>query len=256
VIKQCLTKDPDERWQSAGDIARELKWIAEGGSQSSAAVPTIQLRRKHEYLAWGVAGLAAVLALVFALLFLGRQPETQPVIRSLILPEENTTPLITQDNAGPAVLAPDGSGLAYVAIDSHGQTLIWVRKLNETHARPLPGTDNAGFPFWSGDSRQIGFFSGGKLKTTGLEGGTSSVVCDALLGRGGTWNAQGTILFAPTFESGLFQGPSTGGTPRPVTTLDKSKHDSHRWPQFLPDGRHFIYLAITHNNARDPNNGI
>src|ERR1019366_1031536 len=83
-----------------------------------------------------------------------------------------------------------------------------------------------------------------------------TVVCDAALGRGGTWNSDGTILFAPTFESSLFQVPSSGGTSQPVTKLDKSKHDSHRWPHFLPDGRHFLYLAITHNNPRDPNNGV
>jgi len=256
VINQCLAKDPDERWQSAGDIARELKWIAEGGSHSSAVVPAIQRRGRREYVTLGVAGLCAVLALLFALLFFISKPQPQPVVRALILPEEKTTPLITQDNAGPAVLAPDGSALAYVAMDSNEQTLVWLRKLNETHARPIPGTDGAGFPFWSADSRQIGFFSGGKLKTTGLEGGTSSIVCDAPLGRGGTWNSDGTILFSPTFESGLFQVASSGGTPKPVTVLDKTKHDSHRWPQFLPDGKHFLYLAITHNNTRDPNNGI
>jgi len=256
VIKQCLAKDVDERWQNAGDIARQLKWIAEGGSQSSAAVLPIHRGSQREYLAWGIASLGLALAVLFLVLFLTRKTEAPPVIRSLILPEENTTPLITQDNAGPAVLAPDGSALAYVAMDSHSQTLVWVRKLNESHAHSLPGTDGAGFPFWSPDSRQIAFFSGGKLKTTGLEGGTSSVVCDAPLGRGGSWNSEGTILFAPTFESALFQVPSTGGTPKPVTTLDRSKHDSHRWPQFLPDGKHFLYLAITHNNTRDPNNGI
>jgi Tol biopolymer transport system component len=89
-----------------------------------------------------------------------------------------------------------------------------------------------------------------------MEGGSPSVVCDAPLGRGGTWNSDGTILFAPTFESGLFQVASSGGAPQPVTKLDKSKHDSHRWPRFLPDGRHFLYLGITHNSPRDPNNGI
>ena len=256
VIKQCLAKDPDERWQSAGDIARELKWIAEGGSHSSANVPAIQRRGQRDYVMLGVAGLCVALALLFALLFFIRKPQPQPMVRALILPEENTTPLITQDNAGPAVLAPDGSALAYVAMDSHGQTFLWMRKLNETHARPLPGTDGAGFPFWSADSRQIGFFSGGKLRTTGPEGGTSSIVCDAPLGRGGTWNSDGIILFSPTFESGLFEVQCSGGTPKPVTKLDKTKHDSHRWPQFLPDGKHFLYLAITHNNTRDPNNGI
>ena len=256
VIKQCLVKDPDERWQTAGDIARELKWIAEGGSQASAPIPAISKRRSREYLAWGTAGVAAVLGLLFALLFFTRGTETQAVIRSLILPEENTTPLLIQDNAGPVVLAPDGTALAYVAIDTQGQILLWVRKLNESHAHPLAGTDGANFPFWSADSRSLGFFSGGKLKTIAIEGGSPSVVCDATLGRGGTWNKEGKILFAPTFESGIFLVPSSGGTPQALTNLDKSKHDSHRWPQFLPDGHHFLYLAITHSNPRDPNNGI
>jgi eukaryotic-like serine/threonine-protein kinase len=183
-------------------------------------------------------------------------PKPEWAIRSLILPEENTTPLFTNDNAGPVMLAPDGGALAYVATDAQGQSLLWVRKLNELHARPVPGTEGAIYPFWSADSRAIGFFAGGKLKTTPMEGASPSVVCDAPLGRGGTWNSDGTILFAPTFASGLFQVASSGGTPQPVTKPEKSKHDSHRWPLFLPDGRHFLYLAITHNSPRDPNNGI
>jgi eukaryotic-like serine/threonine-protein kinase len=256
VIKQCLAKDPDERWQNAGDIARELKWIAEGGSHASSPIPVGPRRISREYLPWGLAAFGFILAVVMGLLYARYEPKSEQVIRSLILPEENTTPLITQDNAGPVMLAPDGSALAYVAIDSHGQIMLWLRKLNELHARPLPGTDGANFPFWSADSRAIGFFSGGKLKTVTLDGGSPSVVCDAPLGRGGTWNSDGTILFAPTYESGLYQAPSSGGTPQPVTKLDKSKHDSHRWPRFMADGKHFLYLAITHNNPRDPNNGI
>jgi serine/threonine protein kinase/Tol biopolymer transport system component len=256
VIKQCLAKDPDERWQSAGDIARELKWIAEGGSQASAPAQIIPHHRKLPYLPWATAAFGVAIAIVFGALLANRTPKPQPLVRSLILPEENTTPLITQDNAGPVVLAPDGSALAYVATDAHGQILLWVRKLNELHARPIPGTDGANFPFWSVDSHSLGFFAGGKLKTIPLDGGSPSVVCDAPLGRGGSWNSEGTILFAPTFESGLFQVSSSGGTPQPVTKLDKSKHDSHRWPHFLPDGRHFLYLAITHSSPRDPNNGI
>ena len=256
VIKQCLAKDPDERWQSAGDIARELKWIAEGGSHASTPGQIIPRRQRIPNLPWVLAALGFGLAILFGVLFASHTTKAERVIRSLILPEENTTPLIVQDNAGPVMLAPDGSAVAYVATDAHGQILLWVRKLNELHARPVAGTDGANFPFWSADSRAIGFFAGGKLKATPMEAGSPSVVCDAPLGRGGTWNSDGTILFAPTFESGLFQVASSGGTPQPVTKLDKSKHDSHRWPLFLPDGRHFLYLAITHNSPRDPNNGI
>jgi eukaryotic-like serine/threonine-protein kinase len=240
----------------AGDIARELKWIAESGSQPGAIAQPISRRDLRQYLPWTLAAVGFLLALTFGLLYVHHSAQPQQLIRSLILPEENTTPLLIQDNAGPAVLAPNGSALAYVAIDTKGQILVWLRKLNEAHARPLPGTDGANFPFWSADSRAIGFFSGGKLKTVSIEGGAPSVVCDALLGRGGTWNSDGIILFAPTFESGLYQVPSSGGTPQLVTKLDQSKHDSHRWPLFLPDGKHFLYLAITHNTPRDPNNGI
>ena len=256
VIRQCLAKDPDERWQNAGDIARELKWIAEGGSHASSPAHVIPRRQRVLSLPWALAAGGLALAVLFGWLFVNQASKQQPLIRSLILPEENTTPLITQDNAGPAVLAPNGSALAYVATDTHGQILLWVRKLNEIHARPIPGTSNANFPFWSYDSRAIGFFAGGKLQTIPVDGGSPTVVCDAALGRGGTWNTDGAILFAPTFESSLFQVPSSGGTPQPVTKLDKSKHDSHRWPHFLPDGRHFLYLAITHSNPRDPNNGV
>jgi Tol biopolymer transport system component len=256
VIRQCLAKDPDDRWQSAGDIGRELKWIAEGGSQTSAAPHVVSARPTLSYLPWALAALGLALAILFGMLFATRTGKPQPLVRSQILPEENTTPLVMQDNAGPVMVAPDGSALAYVASDAHGQILLWVRKLNELHARPIAGTDGANFPFWSADSRTLGFFAGGKLKTTSVDSGSPSIVCDAPLGRGGTWNADGTILFAPTFESGLFQVPGSGGTPQPVTKLDKSKHDSHRWPLFLPDGRHFLYLAITHSNPRDPNNGI
>src|SRR5262249_58975644 len=131
----------------------------------------ISPRNTREYAAWGIAALGVILAIIFGSLFVARASKPQPLIRSLILPEENTTPLLMQDNAGPAVLAPNGSALAYVAMDTQGQILLWLRKLNETHARPLPGTDGANFPFWSADGRSLGFFSAGKLKTISTEGG-------------------------------------------------------------------------------------
>jgi eukaryotic-like serine/threonine-protein kinase len=257
VVTQCLAKDPDERWQSAGDAARELKWVAESGSQTGVA-PLVSAKQKaRERLAWILAAGALCAAVVLAGFYVReRKPQSENSLRFYIFPEENTTPLLTQDNAGPVVLAPDGSALAFVATDAQGQILLWVRKLNDLHARPLPGSEGANHPFWSADSHFLGFFAGGKLKTVSAEGGSLSVVCDAPLGRGGAWNANGIILFSPTFESPLYQVSASGGTPSAVTTLDKSKHDSHRWPRFLPDGRHFLYLAINHNEPRSPNDGI
>src|SRR5207244_8038570 len=113
-------------------------------------------------------------------------------------------------------------------------------------------------PFHSGllIAAPWGFFAGGKLRTVSSEGGLPSEICDAPTGRGGTWNADGTILFSPDFQNPLAQVPASGGTPKPATVIDSSKHESHRWPYFLPDGKHFLYLAVIHGNARDVNDGI
>ena len=184
--------------------------------------------------------------------------DTNPayVVRSVISAEEGTLPILTGDFAGPPVLSPNGKVLAFSAAGEQGSVLLWVRPLSEIHARALVGTEGATFPFWSADSRAVGFFSGGKLKTVSADGGMPSEVCDAPSGRGGSWSADGIIVFSPDFQNPLLQVPASGGTPKPATVIDTSKHDSHRWPYFLPDGKHFLYLAVTHRNTRDPNDGI
>jgi Tol biopolymer transport system component len=154
------------------------------------------------------------------------------------------------------VLSRDGKALAFVASDTQGKTTLWVRDLNGLHARSLAGTDGATFPFWSPDGRSLAFFAGGKLKAVPVEGGMPADIWEAPAGRGGTWNAQGTILFSPQFESAIYRVPASGGGPTPVTTLDKTKHDSHRWPYFLPDDRHFLYLAVNRTAGHEPNDAI
>jgi hypothetical protein len=124
------------------------------------------------------------------------------------------------------------------------------------HARALPGTEGATFPFWSPDSHALGFFAAGKLKTVLAEGGTPFEVCDAPTPRGGTWSSKGIIVFAPTYMSTLSQVAATGGVPQRLTVMDHSRHDSHRWPRFLPDGDHFLYLAVSHHSTRDPNDSV
>jgi len=256
VVKKCLAKDPDDRWQSASDLATELKWMAEGGSQAGAPAPVLGKSRYRERAAWAVAAVALVACAILAAIYFTGRTKTTPVVRSLISVEEGTFPIMTGDFAGPPVVSPDGNAVAFVAAREQGAVLLWVRPLNSLHARALTGTEGATFPFWSPDSRNLGFFSGGKLKTVSIEGGTPSEVCAAAIGRGGTWGTQGTIVFSPDFQSPLEQVPATGGTPTPATVMDKSKHDSHRWPYFLPDGRHFLYLAVVHANAIDKNDGI
>jgi Tol biopolymer transport system component len=144
-------------------------------------------------------------------------------------------------------LAPNGRVITYVAYKTGQSPQLWVRRLDESAARVLAGTDDASFPFWSPGSRFIGFFAQGKLKKidVGGGGGPPFTVCDAVAGEGGTWNRDNVIVFAGDGASGLFRVSADGGVATPVTKLDAASGEySHRWPQFLPDGRHFVYLAM------------
>ena len=121
---------------------------------------------------------------------------------------------------------------------------LQVRRLDEPEARVLPGTDGAQYPFWSPDSRHLAFFADGKLKRVEASGGPPLNLCDARDGKGGSWGSQGLIVFAPSFDTTIHRVPETGGEAEPVTTLDEDRgDDSHRHPRFLPDGRHFLYVA-------------
>jgi len=256
VVKKCLAKDPDERWQSASDLASELNWIAEGGSQAGIPSPVTLKRNARERLAW-IAAVTGICAAVWAGAAYYRETgKPGQVVRAVIPTEEGTSPVFAGDLGGPVVLSPDGKAVAFGASDAQGKVTLWVRDLDGLHAHSLAGTEGATFPFWSHDGRSLGYFAGGKLKTVPVEGGTPGDVCDAPAGRGGTWNAQDTILFSPQFESAIYQVPASGGTPSAVTTLDTAKHDSHRWPYFLPDGKHFLYLAINRMAGREPNDAI
>lgn len=256
VVRKCLAKDPDERWQSASDLASELKWIAEGGSQAGLPAPVPSKRKHREKIAWALAALGLLTAAAVGVIHLRETSKPGRVVRSFVSPEAGTSPVFAGDFGGPPVLSPDGSAIAFVAARSQQAVVLWVRPLNSLHARALVGTEGATFPFWSPDSRFLGFFAGGKLKTVPVDGGTPSDVCEAPAGRGGAWNAQGIIVFAPQFQGALQQVAAAGGAPKPVTALSGSAYDSQRWPYFLPDGKHFLYLAVTHENSRDANSGI
>ena len=144
-----------------------------------------------------------------------------------------------------AAISPDGGTIAFVT-GSSGGTKLWVRPLNSLIARELPGTDGATFPFWSPDGGSLGFFAGGKLKRIEVAGGLPTVICDVGLGRGGTWNEEGVILFNSVNDGPLLRVSANGGTPVPLTTVDKAQgENSHRWPQFLPGGRRFLYFVRT-----------
>jgi eukaryotic-like serine/threonine-protein kinase len=245
VAKTCLAKDPDERWQSASDLARELKWIAESGSQAGIAA-SIPARRL-----W-IAAIAA--ALVLAALGGGwivsrfRQPAADAsVLRVSIDPPEGGA-FFFGTALGGIALSPDGKTAAFVATVS-GETALWVRPLNGTGAHMLPGTDGAYYPFWSLDSKSVAFFTeNNKLQSIELAGGTPSTICDVsggsggAGGRGGAWTSDGQIIFG-VFGAGLFRAPASGGAPSPLTAVDASRGElDHRWPQLLPGGRLLFWV--------------
>ncbi len=233
--KACLAKDPNERWQTAHDVKLQLKSIAEAVPGGEAARRNARTLSTRERGAW-IAGVLALLAILGATYLRRSATAVHPAWSYIIAPERTTFSYF----AGPVTLSPDGRRLAFVATTSQGKETIWVRSLDSPAAQELPGTEGASYPFWSGDSRFLGFFANGKLKTMEASGGPVLTVCDAPGTRGGTWNRDGTILFAGTW-SPIYRVSASGGVPTPVTNPNRPAL-SHRWPYFLPDGRHFLYL--------------
>jgi serine/threonine protein kinase len=241
VVKTCLEKDPDERWQNAHDLMRELKWVAEPGSEAATRGP-VGGGRNRERLAWIAATATLLLALIAALPFVIahlREPPVDTRVIRLSIP----APTLSTVGGQSFAISPDGRRLAFVAADSSGKPRLWVRQLDSLNPQPLPGTDGASSPFWSPDSRFIGFFGDGKLKKIDVSGGSPQTLCDAPHNRGGTWNRDGVIVFAPRTRSALYRVTAAGGEAAPLTTLEQASEYSHRWPQFLPDGRHYLYLS-------------
>ncbi len=245
VVKTCLAKDPDERFQTAHDLNLQLKWIAEAGSQAGVPAPVVRRRKSREMVAWAFAGLFLIVATmgVGAHLRSLRTP-AQVVVAEIVLPKR------PRGAGEPLVMSADGHSLAFRATDQAGKLALWVRPLDALSAHPLEATGDARFPFWSKDGRSIGFVSEEKLKTIDVSGGPPTVVADAPSYGGGTWNLNGTILFVPDFGKGLYQVAASGGKPAPVLTLDSAKFQYYLWPQFLPDGKHFLYQGV----ALDPRN--
>jgi Tol biopolymer transport system component len=237
AVKKCLAKLPDERWQSASDLASELKWIAESGSQAGVAGRASVGRSRREAAAW-------LLVAVLSVLLIGGGAAWWQASNRHAAPMyfHTSVPFATNDLA----LSPDGRTLAMVAYSAQANNyMLWTYEVGGHRTSWLEGTQGASYPFWSPDGKFIGFFADGKLKKVDVLGGQVQVLCDAPNGRGGTWNRDGVILFTPdSLGLGLFRVSSSGGSPVEVTKPDTTRSEqSHRWPVFLPDGKHFIYLA-------------
>jgi Tol biopolymer transport system component/tRNA A-37 threonylcarbamoyl transferase component Bud32 len=253
VIRLCLEKDPDERIQTAHDLRLNLQAISEEKpvqAVTQASHPTTLGRA-----VWIAAfGAALVLGALGALL-LYHPAKPAPSIRASISPPPNSSFHLAGDYAGPPVVSPDGRLVAFTAASAGSRVELWVRPINSLEAHPIEGTTGATFPFWSPDSRSLGFFILGKLKKVDVNTGSPVDVTDLQQGRGGTWGAGGTIVFSPNPNSALMKVSAAGGTAEPLTKLDPES-DSHRWPFFLPDGKHFLYLALNHDPSKSANDAI
>ena len=251
VIRACLIKDPAERMQTAHDVAMNLRWAMDA---APADTGKSRLSRRR------MAGLGVfALALIALAGFLGyhwAQSADMPVsFHSEIPPPDKFLFAATGDAGGMPVLSPQGDKLAFVAHSSDAK-LLWVRSLSSDAARPLDGTAGAQHPFWSPDGRYLGFFAGGKLMRISADGGPLITLADAPNPRGGSWSIHDVILFEGDFRGGLMKVNAQGGPAEAATTLDMARHSTHRWPWFLPDGNHFVFLATNHTGGDPRQNGI
>ncbi len=243
IVKKCLAKDPEERWQSARDVTDELKWIAEGGSQASllTAAPkdsgaTQGAPAWTSKLSWAMAaGLALLLVVTVGALWRA----TRPVERALVRLDVDLGPEVSLDSprGTDAILSPDGTRIVYVS-----QNRLFTRRLDQPNATELAGTQGVNAPFFSPDGQWVGFFSQGRLQKISVEGGSAITLCDASTGYGGSWGEDDNIIAALNTGGGLSRIPSAGGPPTPVTDLQNGEV-THRWPQILQGGKAVLFTA-------------
>ena len=242
LIHTCLAKDPNERWQGMGDVARQLRWLqsalsnAKSGAVARGTVPAAS----RAWRSWKpVAAVIAGVAIGAAAMWMMPRAATAPLaVHALLLPPENN--YLT----GGLALSPDARTLAFVTTDANGERQIWVRPLDADRAQPIEGTNDASDPFWSPSGTEIAFFANDQLKRIAVGGGPAAVICEAGAGAGGSWSPGGTIVFQPHQQGALMQVAASGGRPEPASALNADNADTHHlYPAFLPDGRHFVFYV-------------
>ena len=249
LLRRCLEKDPRRRLSAIGDARLELNETSEAAPDAAAVTPVAPTaRRSWPMIVASTAAGIAITALAMFQVFRPTVP-TEPRRLTIVAPENTSLFPDSRESA----LSPDGRMVAFVTggITGIASTQLWVRPLSEPKARVIQGVAGAHLPFWSPDSKRIGFFANGKLNTIAAEGGRIDVVCDAPDGRGATWNSTDEIVFAPASAGPLMRVSARGGEPAPATSLDAGqKETGHRFPFFLPDGRHFLFAALPGANAQ------
>jgi serine/threonine protein kinase len=248
IVRRCLEKKPEQRFHSAHDLGYALEVVASSntsGSLQTDVLPVLPVTDSpkrggwRDYLGWLVAGICALIAALSLWMFwFNRSQPTAQTVRFNILPPDKTN---FCENS--FAVSPDGRLLAFCAADANGKGQLFLRPLNSFASQPLPGTQDAALPFWSPDGRSLAFYSESKLKRIDISGGSVQTLCAAENAGGGTWNNAGDLIITPSGGE-LFRISANGGVPTPLTTLDKSRGELfHAFPQFLPDGQHFLYYA-------------
>lgn len=240
VVRTCLEKSPDDRFQTAHDVKLQLKWVTDASTSAMpAAARSRRLASRRVLIGLAASsGLIALAVAFFAFTLSGKLRDArQPVSAEINAPPGADFGAAVM---GAAAISPDGKHLVFVAGDSKSSKL-WLRDLSTGRTALLPGTDDALFPFWSPDSRFVAFFATGKLNKVSIDGGPVQIICDAVEGRGGSWSPNGTVIFTPNITEPLYRVPEGGGTPQKLT--DAKPGWTHRNPYFLPDGEHFLFIS-------------
>jgi len=240
LIARCLQKEPRQRLRDVGDAALEL---TERGGVERPHPATVTAAPRRRWLAWAAPAAACVLGLAAGGALFHRAARA-PLVRASLPPPADAEYFLASRQPGPASVSPDGTRIVFAARDEQHGVKLWLRRLDSVDATPLPDTDNASYPFWAPNGSSLGFFAGGKLKRIDLQSGSVVALADAPFGKSGTWNERDVIVYAPSYNSGLLRVSAQGGTATAVTRLDPVQHqNSHRFPQFLPDGDHFVFLV-------------
>ena len=238
LLQGCLAKDPEQRVQTAHDVKLQLQWIQEGGSQAGVPAPVAARRRGRERTAWIAAAVAGVVALALTAWVL-LHPAPRPLVTRFAIRAEYGSRNLSWPR-----ISPDGRLVIYQADDSTGTTRVWLRPVSSLTASPLPGTENAYHPFWSPDSRSIAFTASSQLKRLDISGGPPQLVAATKGGFDGAWGSGGVILFDGTLSDSLRRVAADGGEVAPASRLDHKLDEIYSaWPVFLPDGKHFLFIA-------------
>lgn len=249
IVRACLAKDRDERIQTAHDVRLQLQWIREGGSQVGIPATVVSSRKRRGRIGWGLAGILAVATAVLASMLVTHKSPSPVMLTAEMRVSEDLNPWIYWAG-GSFALSPDGRQLAITCRAKEGKVELWVRDMTSGQMRRLEGTEDAFLPFWSPDSRQVGFFSGGKLKRIESGGGSAVTVCNVPAGRGGSWNQNGVIIFGKSTSDGIYSVPDGGGVPTQITIPDSTQGiEDDRFPSFLPNGKSFLFTARGTNAA-------